>query len=132
MFYYVLQWKETGQTIGKAKKGLVIIDSRGLPLTWRQSFLRFVGYVAGMLAFGLGFIWIGLDSKQRGWHDYLAGTYVVSAEQTDAYDIPEKRTRKRIYRFFVGLLMVSVAICVILGVIGIIISIFLQRLLFGS
>jgi uncharacterized RDD family membrane protein YckC len=30
-----------------------------------------------MIAFFLGFIWIGLDARKQGWHDKLAGTVVV-------------------------------------------------------
>ena len=28
----------------------------------------------------LGFLWIVFDQKRQGWHDKIAGTYVVEAE----------------------------------------------------
>jgi uncharacterized RDD family membrane protein YckC len=28
----------------------------------------------------LGFIWIAFDKRKQGWHDKLAGTVVISAE----------------------------------------------------
>jgi uncharacterized RDD family membrane protein YckC len=32
------------------------------------------------LVFYLGFIWIFIDSRRRGWHDLIAGTVVVETD----------------------------------------------------
>jgi hypothetical protein len=39
--------------------------------------MRIVGYVLSAIALYLGFLWVAVDARQRGWHDYLAGTQVV-------------------------------------------------------
>jgi uncharacterized RDD family membrane protein YckC len=34
------------------------------------------------LFFCLGFLWIGLNKRKRGWHDYLADTVVINLPLT--------------------------------------------------
>ena len=43
-----------------------------------QVFLRSLGYLISTACFGLGFVWICVNKKRRGWHDYLADTVVIS------------------------------------------------------
>jgi uncharacterized RDD family membrane protein YckC len=41
------------------------------------------------LALSIGFLWIEFDKKRQGWHDKLAGTYVINVEDefSDADEI---------------------------------------------
>ncbi len=76
--YTTLCWHYWAATPGKLLCGLKIIDAKtGAPMKDWQSILRFLGYFISSLPLGLGFFWIGLNKKRRGWHDYLAGTMVV-------------------------------------------------------
>jgi uncharacterized RDD family membrane protein YckC len=77
MGYLLLFWTVSGKTPGKAILGLRVVTRDGKGLSLGRSLLRIVGYVFSALVFYLGFLWVAVDARQRGWHDYLAGTYVV-------------------------------------------------------
>lgn len=77
MGYLILFWTVSGKTPGKAILGLRVVTRDGKGLSLGRSMLRVVGYVFSALVFYLGFLWVAVDARQRGWHDYLAGTYVV-------------------------------------------------------
>lgn len=66
-----------GRTVGMRMLGLRIIDVYGSAPSPVRCALRTAGYALGMLSFFLGFFWIGFDREKRGWHDWLAGTYVI-------------------------------------------------------
>lgn len=67
-----------GQTPGKMAVNARIVNSHGGDITWIQAFLRAFGYYVSAIPFFLGFIWIMIDRQDQGWHDKLAGTYVIS------------------------------------------------------
>lgn len=75
--YYVLFWSLGGKTPGKALLGVRIVGVDGYPPRVGRSLLRFVGYIISMVVFFLGFLWIVVDRQRRGWHDHIAGTWVV-------------------------------------------------------
>ena len=55
----------------------VFRDRDGGSIGWGTEFLRLVGlWVAGAV-FYIGFIWIFVDKRHRGWQDLIAGTVVV-------------------------------------------------------
>lgn len=67
-----------GQSIGQRLVGVEIVRADGMPVSYRTILLRhLVGYPLSLLCLGLGFFWMILDTRQRGWHDRLAGTLVV-------------------------------------------------------
>jgi uncharacterized RDD family membrane protein YckC len=69
-----------GQRIGQRLVGIKTICANGSPLGYRTIVLRhLLGYPLSLLCAGLGFLWMIVDSKQRGWHDRLAGTLVVKS-----------------------------------------------------
>ncbi len=91
--YTTICWHYWSATPGKIICRLKIVDSKtgGKMGDW-QSILRVLGYVISAVPFGLGFFWIGLNKKRRGWHDYLAGTLVVVTprkQKTVATSTPE-------------------------------------------
>lgn len=70
-------WVLLGQTPGKLLMGLRIARVTGEPLTIRRAMLRYLGYWLSAIPLGLGFLWVLMDDRRQGWHDKLAGTYVV-------------------------------------------------------
>lgn len=69
-----------GQRIGQRLVGIKTICANGAALSYRTILLRhLLGYPLSLLCAGLGFVWIIFDSKQRGWHDRLAGTLIVKS-----------------------------------------------------
>lgn len=75
--YYVTAWAKSGQTIGKSVLGIKVVGADGKPPSGGKALLRYFGYLVSGLVFALGFVWVVFDRKRQGWHDKIAGTYVV-------------------------------------------------------
>lgn len=71
--FFHLVW---GQTIGKMIFGLRVAQTDGRPLSTGRALLRAVAYFLSAFPLGLGFLWVGLSSSKRSWHDWIAGTVV--------------------------------------------------------
>lgn len=69
-----------GQTVGKWIMDLRVVGPHGHAITCGQSVVRVVGYLVSGF-FGLGFLWILCNQQKRGWHDLLAGTWVIRPER---------------------------------------------------
>jgi uncharacterized RDD family membrane protein YckC len=80
VLYFPYYWQKSGQTPGMRRTGIKVVrDSDGGPVSWGSALLRLVGYwVSGAVVY-LGYIWIFIDKRKRGWHDLIAGTVVVKA-----------------------------------------------------
>lgn len=68
-----------GFSIGKKLTGLRVVKENGkMPIGLVDALIReTVGkFVSGILI-GVGFLVIGFDEKKQGFHDRIAGTYVV-------------------------------------------------------
>jgi uncharacterized RDD family membrane protein YckC len=78
VLYFPFFWARGGQTPGMRPFGLrVVRDRDGGSIGWGTALLRLVGlWVAGTV-FYLGYIWIFIDKRRRGWQDLIAGTIVV-------------------------------------------------------
>jgi uncharacterized RDD family membrane protein YckC len=69
-------WLIAGQTLGKRVMGLRIVRTDSERLRLGNAIRRVLGYVVSSILF-LGFLWILLDNRRQGFHDKLAGTFVV-------------------------------------------------------
>ncbi|HII06221.1 MAG TPA: RDD family protein [Methanotrichaceae archaeon] len=69
-----------GQTPGMKLVSIKLIRANGVsPVGYGKGLLRWIGMeISGFVLF-LGYIWILIDKKNQGWHDKIAGTYVVKA-----------------------------------------------------
>ena len=73
-----------GKSIGKAVLGLQVVSSSdGKPFRfWRMMFREIlVKQASGVLL--LGYIWILIDEKNRGWHDKILDSYVVDLKESE-------------------------------------------------
>ena len=78
--YFPYFWVRSGQTPGmKLMQIKVVRDADGGPLGWGAAILRWVGYWVSATVFYIGFIWIFIDKRKRGWHDLIASTVVIQA-----------------------------------------------------
>ncbi len=77
MCYFTFFHGFGGRTPGKMLLGLMVIQSSGDPMTPGLAFLRWVGSIISRIVFMLGFIWVAFDGRKQGWHDKIAGTYVI-------------------------------------------------------
>jgi uncharacterized RDD family membrane protein YckC len=74
--FYGWFWTHGGQTLGLRAWRIKVLTLDQQPISWRQALLRFTTAIVSSLFFGLGFLWILFDKKQRSWHDYLSHTAV--------------------------------------------------------
>lgn len=75
--YCVISWHLTGETIGDGLMGIQVVSPDGGPLSFGRSIRRMIGYFIAAIPLFLGFIWVLFNKQRRGWHDMIAGTYVV-------------------------------------------------------
>lgn len=75
--YFTLFHGSTGQTIGKKIMGVKVVPVADGMMTYRKAFVRYIGYGISEIPLFLGFLWIAFDKNKQGWHDKIAGTYVV-------------------------------------------------------
>jgi uncharacterized RDD family membrane protein YckC len=76
--YVVGFWGTRSATPGQMALGLCIVRAEnGAPIDFSKALIRYVGYFISAIPLGLGLIWAGFDPRKQGWHDKLAGTFVV-------------------------------------------------------
>jgi uncharacterized RDD family membrane protein YckC len=79
LLYFPFFWARGGATPGMKVAGIRVVNDRdGSRIGWGAALLRLVGWWVSAAVFYIGFIWILVDSRRRGWHDLLAGTCVIS------------------------------------------------------
>ena len=75
--YTLYFWSTSGATPGKSVLGLRVVAIDGSPMNITKAIMRLIGYVVSSVVLFLGFIWIIFDGQKQGWHDKIAGTYVI-------------------------------------------------------
>ena len=81
--YFTWLWSTSspwpGRTVGMQILNLRVIKTDGSTLSPSQAFIRWVGLFISFLVIFIGVIWVAFDPNKQGWHDKIAGTYVVRA-----------------------------------------------------
>ena len=81
--YFPYFWVQSGQTPGMSMMKIKVVrDADGGPITWGPAILRWIGFWVSTVVFYIGFIWIFVDKRRRGWMDLLGGTVVVAVPPT--------------------------------------------------
>ena len=75
--YFGVFWTATGRTPGQRLLRLRVVGDRGRPPSPVRAGVRVLGKFLALGVGGLGWIWVAFDRNKRGWHDHLAGTYVI-------------------------------------------------------
>ncbi len=80
--YFVVLWSSTGggQTLGMRILNLKVLRTDGSELTPVQALIRWVGLFISFAALLIGVIWVAFDADKQGWHDKIAGTYVIKTK----------------------------------------------------
>jgi len=97
--YYVVLWTLTGWTIGKGLMGLRVVRVNGKQMNLWHSILRYFAYFVSFIPLGAGFLWIVISGRRQGWHDKIAGTYVLyswEASESQAFLDRIKQVEQRI------------------------------------
>jgi len=80
ILYFPYFWtRPEGQTLGMRAVKIRVIKTDGSKVTVGSAILRYIGMILNSIIFGLpiGWIWAAFDKNKQGWHDKIAGTYVV-------------------------------------------------------
>ena len=79
--YFTYFWSAAGngQTLGSRALKIRVVKYDGSYLDYVGAFLRYIGFVISCVVVFLGIIWAAFDAQKQGWHDKIAGTYVVKA-----------------------------------------------------
>ena len=79
--YYVYFWSSAGggQTLGMKALGVRVVKTDGSALTVTGAIIRYIGLLIAFFCLLIGVIWVAFDANKQGWHDKIAGTYVVKA-----------------------------------------------------
>lgn len=84
--YRILGHSIGGQTMGKALFGLRVINRQGKSCGLGRVLAREIAlWSQTVLCCGFGLLWAVFDPYKQGWHDLLAGTFVIR-EQTEEGD----------------------------------------------
>jgi len=77
--YFAYFWSASGggQTLGMRVFNLKVIRTDGSALTITQALIRYVGLCVSFICLFIGVIWVAFDADKQGWHDKIAGTYVI-------------------------------------------------------
>ena len=82
LLYGVLFIGLKGQTPGKMALGIAVVNAQGnVPGIGRAIIREIPGKLISTVVILLGYVWVARDRRKRGWHDYLAGTFVVRKER---------------------------------------------------
>ena len=109
--YFIIPTGIFGRTIGKWVAGISVVDEEGnKPGVAIVIPREIVGRFVATITFGIGIIWVIFDEKRQGWHDKIAGTYVVVIPNsggpgflarmftTDQEEKPDQRRQQRVGR----------------------------------
>jgi uncharacterized RDD family membrane protein YckC len=79
--YFTYFWSAAGkgQTLGSRALNIRVVKTDGSYLDYVGAFLRYIGFFISCIVFLIGVIWAAFDAQKQGWHDKIAGTYVVRA-----------------------------------------------------
>jgi uncharacterized RDD family membrane protein YckC len=76
--YWVVTWSLLGGSLGQKALGLRVVNAvDGRHIGIGKALLRFIGYIISAIPFAIGLIWAAFDPQKQGWHDKIAGTFVV-------------------------------------------------------
>ncbi len=76
--YFIVPTGLFGRTVGKWVAGISVVDDQGEKPGIALAIPReAVGRFVSAITFGIGLIWVIFDDRRQGWHDKIAGTYVV-------------------------------------------------------
>jgi uncharacterized RDD family membrane protein YckC len=78
LLYFPYFWANGGATPGMRLFHIrVVRDADGGPVGWGAAILRLIGFWINSITLYLGYVWIFIDKRRRGWHDLIAGTVVI-------------------------------------------------------
>lgn len=81
IYYAVMESSKLQATLGKKICKIKVVDEYDAPIPFFTALLRTISKALSALPCYAGFWVVLLNKKHQGWHDQLAGTYVVKEIQ---------------------------------------------------
>jgi uncharacterized RDD family membrane protein YckC len=82
--YYVIGHYRWGTTLGKLPLKIYVVNAGDAkPITLKQSWIRFIGYLVSYLPLGTGYLMAAFHPEKRALHDLMAGTISVRRTKTN-------------------------------------------------
>mgnify|MGYP000037543687 CR=1 FL=1 len=75
--FFAYFWTKNGQTLGMQAWHLRIQNSNNTSISLTQALLRFLMAAVSAACFGLGYLWMLIDKKDRTWQCMFSDTQVV-------------------------------------------------------
>ena len=76
--YFIGMWTFAGRTVGMMATHLRVLRAAdGRPIGVGAAAVRYIGLIISFVVILLGVIWVAIDPRRQGWHDKMAGTFVV-------------------------------------------------------
>jgi uncharacterized RDD family membrane protein YckC len=75
--YFIVCWALWQRTLGYRVLGLRLVKTDGSPVTWGTAIIRGLMFIVSFIPLALGLIWAGFNREKQGWHDKVAGTWVI-------------------------------------------------------
>ena len=75
--YFSAFWLRSGQTLAMKTWRIRLVQQNGDPLNFKQTMLRFVLALMGLMLAGIGVWWAFFDRDKQFLHDRLAGTRLI-------------------------------------------------------
>jgi uncharacterized RDD family membrane protein YckC len=76
--YFLICWAFLGATPGMLALDLRLTTADGRRIGLRRAVIRFSALFLLCLPFGVGFVSPAISRTNRSWHDFIAGTHMVS------------------------------------------------------
>ena len=67
-------WTHGGQTLGLKTWKIKLISDSSAKVSWKESFLRYLGSILCWLSCGIGFLWCYTNKERRAWNDIISKT----------------------------------------------------------
>lgn len=81
ILYTVGFWvNRNGQTPGKSAMHIKVVKTNGDNIDWFTGFIRYISQFVSAFVLCLGYVSVIFDKNKQSWHDKLAGTYVIEAD----------------------------------------------------
>ena len=87
LFYFVPLWW-TGGTLGHRLLGTRVVGPDGSRPSLGRALARYVAAYLALMPLGIGLLWAAVDPRGQGWHDRVAGTFVVRASRGPGATVP--------------------------------------------
>lgn len=82
VIYSVIAIANYQTTLGKNFFNLKVISKDGVKIGYGKAIVReFLGKILSSIVLSLGYLWVIWDKEKQGWHDKIAGTYVVQTQE---------------------------------------------------